>query len=94
MARGLPPGSLVQGHHPRPEATMPIFHAHRPDVLSSREARLARAAAEYLAVSCSTMRVSSPARHDLTEEKAWERVCRAAGIGPPPDRAPREEHRC
>jgi hypothetical protein len=73
---------------------MPIFHVRRPDRLGSREARLARATAEYLAVSRSALRLRSPALHDLAEAAAWERVCRAAGVEPPPGRAPREEHRC
>ncbi|HSJ72794.1 MAG TPA: hypothetical protein VK904_00635 [Miltoncostaeaceae bacterium] len=72
---------------------MPIFHARRSAIGHSREARLVRATAEYLAVSRSPLRLSSPALHDLAEAKAWERVCQAAGIDPP-DRARREEHRC
>ena len=72
---------------------MSVFSARRPGFLTSREARLARATAEYLAISRSALRLSSPALHDLAETQAWERICRAAGIEPP-DRAPREEHRC
>jgi hypothetical protein len=73
---------------------MSVFSARRPGFLTTREARLARVTAEYLAISRSTLRLSSPALHDVAEAEAWERVCRAAGIDAPPARAPREEQRC
>ncbi|MEZ0284826.1 MAG: hypothetical protein ACAH79_06280 [Thermoleophilia bacterium] len=37
---------------------------------------------EYLAISRSPLRLSTPALQDLAEAEAWERVCRAAGIEP------------
>lgn len=71
---------------------MPLF-TQRFAIRSLREARLERAAEEYVAVSRSPLRLSTPALHDLAEAKAWDRVCRAAGIEPGGDRATREENR-
>lgn len=70
---------------------MPLF-TPRFGIRRPREARLERVTEEYLAISRSPLRLSTPALHDLAEAKAWERVCRAAGIEPR-SRATREENR-
>lgn len=74
------------------DATIRRFR-HSFAIRTSREARLERVAEEYLAISRSPLRLSSPALHDLAETKAWERVCRAAEIEPRSDRATRGENR-
>ena len=72
-------------------ATIRRFH-HSFAIRTSREARLEGVTQEYLAISRSPLRLSTPALHDLAEAEAWERVCRAAGIEPR-SRATREENR-
>ena len=62
-------------------ATIRRFH-HSFAIRTSREARLEGVTQEYLAISRSPLRLSTPALHDLAGAEAWERVCRAAGIEP------------
>ena len=71
---------------------MPLFRQCFA-IRSSREATLERVAEEYLPVSRSPLRLSTPTLYALAEANAWECMCRAAGIEPRSDRATRGENR-